>query len=208
MKIIKYTLIAATFLLVGYNSITIQTLDKVKRAGQKFDAVVFAREYWTKTLPSAFDKAVSITDLVGLLTADKTKAFDAYSHAVSIGNVRYFLVKGEGLVSKISEDEVMLLVKNGDKTMTVRLATEFIYGSAVRDAAGLFDIKPFTNNNDINNVASEINKIVKTEVVPPFKKGVNLGNTVSFIGAVEMNQQHPQLDNLEVLPIELNIKPN
>ena len=124
MKIIKYTLIAATFLLVGYNSITVQPLDKVK---------------------------------------------------------------------------------NGDKTMTVRLATEFIYGSAVRDAAGLFDIKPFTNNNDINNVASEINKIVKTEVVPPFKKGVNLGNSVSFIGAVEMNQEHPQLDNLEVLPIELSI---
>ena len=208
MKIIKYTLIAATFLLVGYNSITVQPLDKVKKAGQKFDAAVFAREYWTKTLPSAFSQAISITDLVAMLTTDKTKTFETTSHAVSIGNVRYFLVKGEGVVSKIGEDEVTLLLKNGDKTVTVRLATEFIYGSAVRDAAGLFDIKQFTNNNDINNVASEINKIVKTEVVPSFKKGVNLGNSVSFIGAVEMNQEHPQLDNLEVLPIELNIKPN
>ena len=204
MKIIKYALITATFLLVGYNSIEIKPLDKVKKGTSgKFDAAAYARDFLRKTMPTAFNKATPILDLVSLLNTDKDKTFNDLSHAVSIGNVRYFLVKGEGVISKINEDDVVLLVKNADKTITVRIATEFIYGNAVRDAAGLFDIKKFTSNTDINNVAGEINKIIRTEVVPPFKQKIKIGDTVQFIGAVEMNQEHPQTDNLEVLPIEL-----
>ncbi|MBL7818576.1 MAG: DUF2291 family protein [Saprospiraceae bacterium] len=199
MKIIKYALIAATFLLVGYNSIEIKPLNEVKKVGQKFDAAVYARDFLTKTLPSAFAKATSISDLVTALSTDKNKAFNDLSHAVSIGNVRHFLVRGEGVVSKINEDDIVLIVK--DKT--VHIVTEFIYGSSIRDAAGLFDIKQFTNNADMNNISAEINKIIRTEVVPPFKQKVKVNDTVQFVGALEMNQGHPQMDNFEILPIEL-----
>lgn len=199
MKIIKYILISAAFLLVGYNSIEIKPLNEVKKAGQKFDATAYARDFLTKTLPPAFAKATSISDLVTALNTDKNKAFNDLSYAVSIGNIRHFLVRGEGIVSKINEDDIVLIVK--DKT--VRIATEFIYGSSIRDAAGLFDIKQFTNNADMNNVSAEINKIIRTELVPPFKQKVKVGDTVQFIGALEMNQEHPTLDNFEVLPIDL-----
>lgn len=203
MKIIKYTLIAATLGLVGYNSIEIKPLNEVVRTGQKFDAAAYARTYLTKTLPPAFQKATPITDLVTALATDKNKTFNDLSHAVAIGNIRHFLVRGEGTVSKINEDDVVLLVKNGDKSLTINIATEFIYGSSIRDAAGLFDIKQFTNNADVNNIAAEINKIIKMTVVPPFKQQVKVGSVVQFMGALEMNQEHPQLDDFEVLPIEL-----
>lgn len=199
MKIIKYALIAATFLLVGYNSIEIKPLNEVKKAGQKFDAAVYARDFLNKTLPPVFEKATPISDLVTALSTDKNKAFNDLSHSVSIGNIRHFLVRGEGIVSKINEDDIVLIVK--DKT--VHIATEFIYGSSIRDCAGLFDIKKFTNNADMNNISAEINKIIRTEVVPTFKQKVKLGDSVQFIGALEMNQEHPQLDNFEILPIEL-----
>lgn len=199
MKIIKYALIIATFLLVGYNSIEIKPLNEVKKAGQKFDAAVYARDFLNKTLPPTFAKATPISDLVTALSTDKNKAFNDLSHAVSIGNIRHFLVRGEGIVSKINEDDIVLIVK--DKT--VHIATEFIYGSSIRDCAGLFDIKEFTNNADMNNISAEINKIIRTEVVPTFKQKVKLGDSVQFIGALEMNQEHPQLDNFEILPIEL-----
>lgn len=199
MKIIKYTLIAATFLLVGYNSIEIKPLNEVKKAGQKFDAAVYARDFLNKTMPPTFAKATPISDLVTALSTDKNKAFNDLSHAVSIGNIRHFLVRGEGIVSKINEDDIVLIVK--DKT--VHIATEFIYGSSIRDCAGLFDIKKFTNNTDMNNISAEINKIIRAEVVPTFKQKVKVGDRVQFIGALEMNQQHPQMDNFEILPIEL-----
>jgi predicted lipoprotein len=200
MKIVKYALIVVTFLLVGYNSIQIKPLNEVKKAGQKFDAVAYARDFLTKKMPPVFEKATSISDLVNLLNTDKNKAFNDLSHSVSIGNIRHFLIKVEGKVSKINEDDIVLTVK--DKT--VHIATEFIYGSSIRDAAGLFDIKKFTNNADMNNVSAEINKIIRMEVVPPFKQKVKVGDTVQFIGALEMNQEHPTLDNFEILPIVLN----
>lgn len=199
MKILKYTLFAATILLVGYNSIDIKPLDQVKKAGQKFDAAAYARTYLTKILPSVYDKATPISEVVNRINLDKNAAFNDLSHAVSIGNIRHFLVKGEGIVSKINEDDVVLVVK--DKT--IHLATEFIYGSSIRDAAGLFDIKQFTNNADMNNVSAEINKIIRTEVVASFKQKTKVGDTVQFIGALEINQEHPQTDSFEVLPIEL-----
>jgi predicted lipoprotein len=206
---IKYVLIAVATLFIGYHSIEIKPLDVVKKAvNQKFDAVVFARTFLTKTLPPALEKAIPIQNLVSALAANKNKAFDELSHAVSIGNVRHFLVRGEGVVSKISEDEVEILVQNQNKNLNLRLATEFIYGNSIRDAAGLFDIKSFTNNMDVNNVAAEINKIIRTEVIPPFKQAVKVGNKVQFTGALEMNQEHPQLDNLEILPILLTHSAN
>lgn len=201
MKYLKYALIAATFVFVGYNSIEIKPLNEVKKAGQKFDATAYAREYLIKIKQSGDNKAVEIRELVSMLELDKIKTFDQLSYAVSIGNIRHFLVKGEGVVSKINEDDIVLIVK--DKT--VHIATEFIYGNSIRDAAGLFDIKQFTNNTDVNNIASEINKIVRTEVVPPFKQKVKIGDKVSFMGALEMNQEHIQLDNFEILPIDLKI---
>ena len=203
MQILKYILIAIAIFLVGYLSIEIKPLDEVKKGEQSFDATAYARNYLTQTLPPAFEKAISVSELVSLLATDKDKAFEDYSQAVSIGNIRHFLVKGEGFVAQMNEDDVILKVGDDTKSLTIKLATEFIYGSSIRDAAGLFDIREFTNNTDMNNVAAEINKIIREEVIPPFKVKINTGDKIQFIGALEMNQSHPKFDNLEVLPLRI-----
>ncbi len=205
MSLLKYSIAALFIALIGYNSVYIKPLDEVKKvSSQQFDAVTFAHNFLLKTLPPALDKATPIQALIASLSSDKNKTFNDLSHAVSIGNIRNFLVKGEGKITKINNDEIVL-ASNGH---TIHLATEFIYGNAIRDAAGLFDIKQFTNTADINNVASEINKIIRTEVVPKFKKQAKVGDTVQFVGALEMNQEHVKLDNLEVLPIQLVMNDN
>jgi predicted lipoprotein len=187
--------LGACFLL--YFSIEIRPLDEVKKANQKFDAKVFAKDFYEKTLPKSFDKAIEINSLVSMIQQDKTKAFKEYSQAVSIGNIRNFLVKGEGKIVKINESDLMLQ-SNG---LTYKIATEYIYGNAIRDASGQFDIKPFTNTEDINNIAAEINRIVRNSVIPNIKKQARIGDSISFIGAIEMNQEHVKLENIEVYPI-------
>ena len=200
MSILKYSIAALLIALIGYNSVYIKPLDEVKKAAtQQFDAAAFARTFLAKTLPPALEKATLIQTLIALLASDKDKTFSDLSHAVSIGNIRNFLVKGEGKITKINDDEIVI----ASKGLTIHIATEFIYGNAIRDAAGLFDIKQFTNTADINNVASEINKIIRTEVVPKFKKQAKVGDTIQFVGALEMNQEHIKIDNFEVLPIIL-----
>ena len=203
MKYLKYILIATIIFLLGYNSINIKSLDEVKKTEEVFDAESFAKKFLAETMPPAYDKASSLLELINQIKEDKDKAFDEFSHSVSIGNIRHFLVKGTGRVESINEDDIELLLEGEGQPLSIILATEFIYGSSIRDAAGLFDIKAFTNNTDMNNVSAEINKIIREKVVKPFKAKLKPGDTIEFIGALELNQKFPEIEHPEVLPIVL-----
>jgi hypothetical protein len=58
---------------------------------------------------------------------------------------------------------------------------------------------------DFNNVSAEINKIVRAEVLPAFKKSVVKEDTVQFAGALELNKEHLNVGDIEIIPVELKI---
>ena len=126
---------------------------------------------------------------------------------MAIGNYRYSLVKVIGTVAVINEDDLILQVSHADSVMDVKLATEFIYGNAIRDASGLLDIKDFSNTTDLNNISEELNKTVRTTVLPSFKKQVKKGDKIEVTGAVEINQEHTRLNELELIPVRIKILP-
>ena len=94
---------------------------------------------------------------------------------------------------KSGEDEIIMQINHRDSLMTVILATEYIYGNAIRDASGLLDIKDFTNTTDLNSISEELNKTVRTRVLPAFKKQVKQGDKIEVTGAVEFNKEHISL---------------
>ena len=64
----------------------------------------------------------------------------------------------------------MVVTLRDDTTTFVRtIATEFIFGNAVRDATGLININEFKNTMDFNNVSAELNRIIREKVLPQFK---------------------------------------
>jgi predicted lipoprotein len=201
-KLIRYLLYVAVFALLAYNSVYFKKLDEVKAGTAAFDAPGYAKDFWEKKLTPGLSKAVDLNTLTTLLKGDKEKAFNDHSHALGIGNIRYFLVKGEGVVSDVEENEVKLEV--GDNQ--VRIATEYIFGNAVRDASGAIDINAFTNSMDFNNVSAEINKLIRKRVVPPFKSSVKKGDRVTFHGAIELNREHLQVNDIEIIPVSLQIE--
>lgn len=201
-KPIRYLLYIAVIALLAYNSVYFKKLDEVKAGTAAFDAAGYAKDFWEKKLTPAFSKAVDLNTLTTLLKTDKEKAFKEHSHALGIGNIRYFLVKGEAIVSSVDENEVKL--EAGEKE--VRIATEYIFGNAVRDASGAIDINAFTNSMDFNNVSAEINKLIREKVVPPFKSKVKKGDRVAFHGAIELNREHLQVNDIEIIPVSLQIE--
>ncbi|WP_353718470.1 DUF2291 domain-containing protein [Dyadobacter sp. 676] len=201
-KPIRYLLYVAVFALLAYNSVYFRKLDEVKAGAETFDAAGYARDFWNKKLMPGLSKAADLNALVTQLKTEKDKAFAQHSHALGIGNIRYFLVKGQGVVTGVDENEVAVEVGN----IRARIATEYIFGNAVRDASGAIDIDAFTNSMDFNNVSAEINKLIREKVVPPFKSGVRKGDRVSFHGAIELNREHLQLDNIEIIPVSLQIE--
>lgn len=207
-KIIKYILILLAIALVGYKSIYLKKLSEVKNeADEKFDAVAYTKKLWDERLPEKSDSAISLTDLITAIEANPADAFTKHSNAMAIGNYRYSLVKVTGTVAIVNEDDIILQVNHADSLMRIKLATEFIYGNAIRDASGLLDIKDFSNTTDLNNISEELNKTVRTAVLPSFKKQVKAGDKIEVTGAIEVNKEHIRLNELELLPVRLKILP-
>jgi hypothetical protein len=202
MSWLKSIIGSVLLLIVAYNSLYFKKLDEVKAAaGKKFDAAAFAKTFLANQLTPKLTGAPTIDALIEQLSTDKDKAFTTYSHATAVGNIRYFLVKGQGKITQINEND--LTVQSGKESLT--LTTEFIYGNALRDASGQFDIAKFTNTADINNVSSELNKIIRNEVAAPFKAKAKVGDNIQFSGAMELNQERLNLKNIEVIPASIQI---
>lgn len=205
-KPLKYILFIAIVALLGYKSVYIKKLDEMKQTtDQKFDAATFTKKLWQEKLPAKLDSAVELTALVEEIKANLTAAFDKYSNTMAIGNYRYSLVKTTGVVTAVNEDDVALEVPTTTGIMNVTIATEFIYGNAIRDASKLIDVRDFTNSTDLSSISEALNNTVRKEVLPSFKTAVKKGNKVALIAAVEINKEHIKLDGLELIPVQIKI---
>ncbi len=205
-SIIKYILLVLAIGLVGYNSVYLKKLSSVKKTtGENFDAVTYSKKLWDEKLPARLDSAIEITDLIRAVEANPASALDHYSNALGIGNYRYSLVKLTAIAGVINEDEIVLQIAHSDSLLIARLATEFIYGNAVRDASGLVDIKDFTNTTDLNNISEELNKAVRATVLPSFKQKIKQGDKIEMVAATELNKAHINFNNLELIPVRLRI---
>jgi predicted lipoprotein len=207
MKAVKYTI---TFIIVAfilYNSVYFKKLDEVKtsKAATVFNAEQYAEHFWNMKLMPDLDRAIDLPGLISLLSTDPSGAFGKYSHALGIGNLRYFLVKGKATITSVNEDDVSLQLQNGNDAQHVTIATEYIFGNAVRDATGLININEFRNTMDFNNVSAEINKIIRAKVLPSFKANAKKGNIIRFVGAIELNREHFNLSRIEIVPVSIDI---
>lgn len=203
-KMLKCGLTVIIVAFVIYNSVYFKKLSEVKAAAKAtFDPVSYARNYMDKPLRHAASTAPEIDALISLLKVNPARAFKTDAHALNIGNTRFFMVQGQGVITNIDENDVYLLT---DGKQPLKIATEYIFGNALRDAPGVITVNDFTNSMDLNNVSAEVNKLVRSEVLPPFKSKAKTGDHISFAGAFELNQEHLNLNNIEIIPATLIIK--
>ena len=202
-KAIKYILAIILVLFIASNSIYFKKPSDVKAsAAKQFDAAKYARNYLITQLIPAADKAPQADDLLVLLKSSPDTAFKMYSHGLDIGNIRFFMVQGQGTVTAVDENDIYILTK--DK-QALKIAIEYVFGNALRDAPGLININDFTNTMDLNNIAAEVDKIVRADVLPPIKSKIKTGDKLTFAGAFELNQEHINRDKIEVIPVVLKI---
>ncbi|MFL5743883.1 MAG: DUF2291 domain-containing protein [Niastella sp.] len=205
-KIVKYGLLAIVISLVAYKSVFIVKLSELQTVEPKdFDAPAFVQKLWEGKLPARLDSAISLDALQAAMKANPGAAFDTYFNSLSIGNIRYGLVKLTGKVVAINDDEVTVVTGNSKDPLTVKIATEYVYGNAIRDASRLVDIRDFVNTTDLNNISEALNKRVRNVILPPFKSKVKKDDTITCTGALELNEAHYSLNDLEIIPVQCKI---
>ncbi|HEY4148341.1 MAG TPA: DUF2291 domain-containing protein [Chitinophagaceae bacterium] len=205
-KLIKYTLIASVVFLLGYKSVYFRKLSSFQQAGKEnFDAVSFTDKLVAERFPARLDSAVDLNELIHAVETDPANAFARYFNAIDIGNSRYCIIKTTATVASIAEDRIMLQVNHADSLLSLQLETEYIYGNAIRDASELVDIKDFVNTMDLNHISEELNKMVRTTILPPFKKQVKTGDKVEVTAAMEINREHIRFNQQKLIPVRLKI---
>jgi predicted lipoprotein len=205
-KWLKYIVLIAVAGLLAYNSVYFKKLDAKKEVVETdLNPAAFAQKFWTEKFTSYLDSALEINEFAKMLQENPKDVFEKYSKTQGIGNVSYFLVKGEGVITDVPEDNVIVLSKAGTAALTVKLNTGIYFGNAVRDVTGLISMGDFSNTMDFNSVSSELNKIVRTQVVLPFKTNAAKGKTVQFVGCAEINKEQINITDIQVLPVRINI---
>lgn len=205
-KYIKYSLLLVVVALLGYKSVYFEKLSERKSKNPiAFNAAIFTKQLWDAQMPAKIDSALDLVDLITAVNKDGEAAISKYTNALAIGNYRYALVKLEATVNEVKEDEVLVSIPYNDSTITFILATEFIYGNAIRDASAVVQVKDFPNTSDLNSISEELNKIVRGTVLPGFKTTVQNGNKVKVVAALEINKEHIHWQHAELFPVRLEI---
>lgn len=201
---IKYSILFILLIITGYNAVYFKKLNAITKEGvQKFDAKTYTAALWKNKMPAVIDAAIDFDQLLLAIEKDPQQAFKKHTHALAIGNYRYAMVKMSGIVVAVNEDDFVFETVLGGNKKQIRVTTEFIYGSAVRDASGLIDIKDFTSASDLNAIAESFNETIKKTVVQPFKKSLVTGLKIELVAAVELNKENMVLDQLVLLPVQI-----
>lgn len=203
-KILKYIIIVLAVLAVIFFSLKIENLEEYKSANSKetFDATVYAQNFWDEKIPQAGENAVEISEFLSLLKTSPDVAFSKFGHVLGIGKTHYFMLKGKGVIESVNEEFLSVKTENNEP---IQIATDFIFGNAVRDGSGLISINDFLNMTDFNNVSVAINKLVKKNVVSKLKSAALPGMKIEFVGATEMIEENIDTQHIRIIPVSAKL---
>ena len=206
-KPFSYLILLAVIALLGYKSVYFRKLSEVQASAneKKIDAASYAKKLWKERMPAKMDSAVDLPVFVHAVGQDKQTALQKFSNALALGNYRYALVKARGLVTAVNKDNVQMQVAMPDSILHVMVATEYVYGNAIRDASKLVELGDFKSTTDLNNVSEEINQIVRSTVVPEFRQNIHSGDSINIVAAIEINKEHVKWSQLELLPVRIQM---
>lgn len=203
-KFVKYGIVIVAVMVTIFLSLDIQKLDKYKALDTPgvFNAAAYAIEIWDNRLPNAINSTPNLIDLVKILEADPVNAFENYGRKLGISNTYYFMANGEGIIKSVEEENLVIDAEGG---LQIRLATDFIFGNAVRDGSGIVDIDDFVNMTDFNNVSIELNNIIKKKVVPQLNEFAQPRMKVDFAGTFAINEKDADINNIRVIPVSVSL---
>jgi predicted lipoprotein len=174
---------------------------KERRAAEAqaaFNPVAFVESFWTDQLLVSTDTAVDVEVLLAALEKEPASARQQYSRKVGLSNTFYSFVRGKGTVSRKGDYELSLSIDGRDAVILIEAGP--VFGNTVRDGSGLLDVNDFPNSQKFNMISAELNKRVE-QVLDKLWQDVNAGDSISFLGCVEIPNTESSPAPLRIVPV-------
>lgn len=191
-------------MLIIYLSLDIENLQDyhARVYSDEFSSSDFALKFWERDLPQTINEAPELTELYRILEENPEEALARFGHKLGISSTGYYFTQGEGTIESMDDEFVVVKV---DDRIILRLATEYVFGNAVRDGSGKVNINDFVNMTDFNSTSVEINKLIKERVILQLLKEGEAGKKIVFAGAAEIDKNQVDLDSLLIIPVKTNV---
>jgi len=174
-----------------------------ERQSRQFDPITYADEFWTEQLPGMADQATEASELVAALADDPDAAKSRYGRTMGIGDTHYFHVRGEGTILEVTEGESIGVSLDGGEVVQAVFPTGLLFSNAVRDATGRIRVSEFASSRHFNDVTSELNKRVETELLPRLREQAKPGVRLAFVACAEVTGEGDPLP-LRVIPVAID----
>jgi predicted lipoprotein len=180
-------------------------LDKALESREQahFDAAEFAETFWDERLMPALPRASEARAVLDAIDGDFQAARQRYGRTVGISNSYYVFIQGTGRVVDADPEGVGLAIRDGPTGPDVMLPVGLIFGNTVRDATGLLDMDKFPNSRHFNDIATELNRIVETRVLPQLRDRAEVGREIRFVGCAEVSNGAKPRKPLKVVPVRV-----
>lgn len=170
-----------------------------------FNAAEFAKSFWTNRLVVSLDQAVDASEVLKALADDPKPARDQFGRRVGMGGTYFFFLHGIGTVVSMQSKGVGVSVHGPEGQADVLLPTGLIFGNAVRDGTGLLDVSDFPNSQNFNQLSTELNRMVETQVIPKLTEETEVGRQVEFVGCAEVSEEGGNVIPLTVIPVFVKV---
>lgn len=178
---------------------------RAKSQAQVFNANLFAVNFWQNQLTGSLDSAVEAREVLDAIRRDRQAAKNRYGRVVGLDGPHHYFLKGTGRIIAVHDRQVEISLNGNDTGRPdIILVTSMIFGNEILNATGLLNRSQFQRTNDYNAISAEVNKIVETQVVPPFLEKAKIGATVHFVGcSLKISDDDPTPIPMHLVPVKL-----
>jgi predicted lipoprotein len=196
-------LVALVVLIAAIASTKVLSVGEAAEASQAgaFEPADYAAEHFDEGIvPVITDEAADLSTLLSDLAGGADEA--DFGHSAGTSSAYSFPVTFTGVAGTPNGSILPVTVEGVAEGTVVQVQIgPAINGTAIRDATGTVDFNDFTNQLEFQEVATELNTLVKEQVLADVDPATIAGQTITVTGA--FTRVNPSL--VSVVPISLEI---
>jgi predicted lipoprotein len=186
-----------------FHIVPLEELDRAQQETQ-FDAAEFSKSFWIERLVPSLNQATDAAEFFAAVRDDPLAAREKFGRKVGVSRTRYVVLRGRGKIIKVDDDEIAVALDPQNSEADIILQAGLVLGNTVRDATGLLEAGQFSRSQDFNDISSELNRIVETNVVSELKSKASVGRDIRFVGCTEIFDDAPAIRPLKVIPLDVD----